>query len=311
MLLTAIDVGSNSIRMLTAELSAGRIYPVRYERVITRLAAGIDETGCLGQSAMKETLKALRCFSEIIKGYGAGYVKSVGTSALREAKNSEEFLNLIQSGTGIKTEVVSGQKEAELTAKGVLLSIETPVSLIADIGGGSTEWMICNRRKILKSGTVPVGVVKLLDRHVKSDPPLSDDVRCLEAEAEEVSETIKARVITHITSDTVMIGTAGTATTLASMELGLETYDPEKIHMHEISLGRLLEFSGILTSLPLKERAKIKGLEPERADLIIPGIVLTIKLMEALGFGSIFISAHGLLEGILLELSREVLRNVI
>jgi|Deesub1362A_J573_1020465.scaffolds.fasta_scaffold00027_12 exopolyphosphatase/guanosine-5'-triphosphate,3'-diphosphate pyrophosphatase len=310
MYLASVDVGSNTLRLLIGRASKEGFVPVRYERVITRLASGITETGVLGKAEMEKTLQVLKDFSEIIGRCGVRHVKAVGTSALREAKNSGEFLNRVLSETGINIEVISGQKEAELTAKGVLSSLpldkKQQMSLIVDIGGGSTEWILCREEEVLRRGTIPVGVVKLVDKYIKSDPPSKEEIQGLGVEAEGVAETVKKNVIAYTDSDMILIGTAGTATTLAAIDLELEDYSREKVHGHEISLDRLKELFFMLVSLSLKDRSNVKGLEPERADLIIPGILLTIKLIEALNGRNILISDHGLLEGALLTLSMEV-----
>jgi exopolyphosphatase/guanosine-5'-triphosphate,3'-diphosphate pyrophosphatase len=305
--LASVDVGSNSIRLLVGEVARGRVIRGTHDRAVTRLAGGLSGTGLLREAGMAETLRALGRFAELIKAGGARRARAVGTSALREAANAGEFLRQVLLETGLAVEVISGQREGELSARGVLSSIgDMPSSLVMDMGGGSTELMACAGRKVLKRMTAPVGVVKLFERHLVSDPPSGGELRSLDGDIERVVSGLKEKAWAFVKAGTVLIGTAGTATTLASMDLGLGRYEPERVHMHEIPLGRLHELAGMLGSLPLKERMRLRGLEPSRADLIIPGIRLTIKLMEGLGFRSILISDHGLLEGVLLELAEEV-----
>ncbi|MBI4823450.1 MAG: Ppx/GppA family phosphatase [Nitrospirae bacterium] len=307
--LASIDIGSNSIRLLVGEVGGGHILPMRYERIVTRLAQGIEDTGYLRQSNMKNSIEGLKGFLEIIKGHGVSHIKAVGTSALREAKNSGDFIDRLFNETVLKVEVISGKKEAGLTAKGVLSGIDTKrTALIIDIGGGSTEWSFYDGQRVLISGTLPTGVVKLLEKYIKEDPPSFRDMSCLKKKLNAVSEAIHKKVRNHIKSNTAFIETAGTATTLAGIDLGLKVYDRNKVHMHEIPVGRLISMASALGSLPIKERAKINGLEPERADLIIPGIHFTIKIMERFGFKEVIVSDCGLLEGTLLLLSMEVER---
>ncbi len=304
MLLSSIDVGSNTIRLLIGRVENRRIIRLRTGMVITRLAAGIGETGLLNPDNIEKSISVLKDFSGIISGYDISHIRAVGTSALREAKNSEEFIKTVFSETGIEIEVISGEKEADLTAKGVLFDLsKNSSSLIIDIGGGSTEWIFCQNSFPAAMGTIPAGVVKLFDNHIKSDPPSKDDILSLKKESDTVLSGLKTRMGHLINSRTVFIGTAGTITTLASIDIGLEVYDHEKIHRHNISLEKLYDISGRLISIPLSERKKMIGLEPERADLIIPGILFTINIMELFGFDNILVSDNGLLEGALIKLS--------
>jgi len=304
MLLSSIDVGSNTIRLLIGRVENRRIIRLRTGMVITRLAAGIGETGLLNADNMEKSVSVMKAFSDIISAYGISHIRAVGTSALREAKNSEEFMRRVLSETGINIEVISGEEEAELTAQGVMFDLpETDSSLIVDIGGGSAEWIFCRNSSPAEMGTIPTGVVKLFDNHIKSDPPSKDDILSLKKESDTVLSRLKTKMGHLINSRTVFIGTAGTITTLASIDIGLEVYDHEKIHRHNISLEKLYDISGRLISIPLSERKKMIGLEPERADLIIPGILFTINIMELFGFTNILVSDNGLLEGALIKLS--------
>ncbi|MDP2166769.1 MAG: hypothetical protein Q8J64_00365 [Thermodesulfovibrionales bacterium] len=307
--LSSIDIGSNSVRLLIGTVESGRINDIRHERIITRLASGLGASGLLGRPNMQKTLQALKGFLKITGQYGVRHIKAVGTSALREAKNSAEFVENVSAATGIKIEVISGRREAELTAKGVLRGCapgHNSLHLIIDIGGGSTEWIYSKGRKVIAAGTVPVGVVKLHEKHMRSDPPSTADISSLDRDLDGASAEIKENVGDLFGEGVVLIGTAGTATTLAAIDLSLAVYDRQKVHMHKMSLRRLRALSETLTGLPLEARAGVRGLEPGRADLIIPGIHFTIKLMEKLGIKGIVISDHGLLEGALLELSEEV-----
>lgn len=307
MLLSSIDVGSNTIRLFIGRVENRKIIRLRTGMVITRLAAGIGETGLLNADNMEKSVSVLKAFSDIISVYGISHIRAVGTSALREAKNSEEFMRRVLSETGINIEVISGEEEAELTAKGVLFDLEKrDASFIVDIGGGSTEWISCRNSSPTELGTIPTGVVRLSDNHIKSDPPSKADILSLKKESDTVLSGLKTQMGHLINSRTVFIGTAGTITTLASIDIGLEVYDHEKIHRHNISLKKLYDISGRLISIPLSERKKMIGLEPERADLIIPGILFTINIMELFGFDNILVSDNGLLEGALIKLSERV-----
>jgi len=304
MLLSSIDVGSNTIRLLIGRVEGGKVIRRKTEMVITRLSSGIAETGLLNPDNVEKSISVLKAFSDIILAYDISHIRAVGTSALREAKNSEEFRERVLAETGIDIEVISGEEEAELTARGVMFDMpEADSSLIIDIGGGSAEWIFCRNSSPLEIGTIPTGVVKLFDKYIKSDPPSKDDILSLKKESDTVLSGLKTQIGHLINSRTVFIGTAGTITTTAAIDIGLESYDHEKIHRHNISIEKLYDISERLISISLSERKKMIGLEPERADLIIPGILFTINIMELFGFTNILVSDDGLLEGVLIKLS--------
>ncbi|MCE5194572.1 MAG: Ppx/GppA family phosphatase [Nitrospiraceae bacterium] len=307
--LASIDIGSNTLRLLIGRIKDNTIIRERCEMKITRLASNISSTGILQDENIEKSLSVLKAFSLLISSYNVPHVKAVGTSALREAENSDEFRKRALSETGIQIEIVSGKEEAELTAKGVLFDIHENISsFILDIGGGSTEWILCKGNSAIKTGTVSIGVVKLLEKHLRSDPPSINNINLLKKELNDIAESIHSEIKNDIDDKTVFIGTAGTITTLAAIDLGLKKYDREKVHMHRISLRRMNEISDHLLSIPLSRRKKITGLEPERADLIIPGIVFTINIIQNFGFSEIIVSDNGLLEGALIKLSEEVYR---
>ncbi len=301
----AIDVGSNTIRMLIADVRDNVLHRIFSARRITRLAEGVRDSGILRRQNLEESVSVLKGFSSSSADYGAGRVSAVGTSALRDARNSQEFVDAVFRDTGIRIRTISGLEEAELTAEGILLGFggtDIPLFII-DIGGGSTEWIIHDPAVAGTSvcGTMPVGVINILERFVNADPVSADELRALNSEIGSHLERLHKEVMRSLPKNTVFVGTGGTVTTLACLDLGLKAYDPERIHMHRISLRRLEEIRDMLVSLPLSIRKEINGLEPGRADLIIPGILLTIKFMEFFGFCEITVSDYGLLEGLLRE----------
>jgi len=309
-LFASIDVGSNTFRLLIGNVEENKLSDVLYERRITRLGEGVDQTGRLQNKNIEASLKALRGFSSTISRHGIKCSRAVGTSALREASNSDAFIKRVFDETGISIEVISGKKEAELTLKGILFlfpdSLSTQHSLfIVDIGGGSTEWILCKDNLKIDTGGIPVGVIKLTRQFIKTDPVSDKDINELNRKIVSYLADIKPGIEKYVDDHTLFIGTAGTFTTIASIDLGLDTYSREKIHLHRLPLNRLQEMSKKLLALPLKERKKIRGLEPERADLIIPGLQFTINVMEFFGFDELIVSDYGLLEGVLLEINEK------
>lgn len=309
MLAAAIDVGSNTIRMLIGDIRDDILSRIHSDRAITRLAEGIRETGNLREENMKKSISVLKDFSHSINNYGVDRMAAAGTSAVREAKNSRLFTDRVFQETGIQIKIISGMKEAELTAKGSLLGFRETIepAMIIDIGGGSTEWIINGRaeHELFLSGSMPIGVVNFYEHFIKNDPPSPGEISSIIGEIDSQLLPLRSKIIGHSPQVFRLIGTGGTITTLASMDLGLEEYDPEMVHMHRIPFSRLHQLRDSLVSLPLNRRKEINGLEPERADLIIPGILLTIRFMELLSFREITVSDYGLLEGLLKEMNNE------
>jgi exopolyphosphatase/guanosine-5'-triphosphate,3'-diphosphate pyrophosphatase len=314
-LLAAIDVGSNTIRLLIGEVEDHRIKDVYSDRRITRLGNLVDETGRLQDENMRASLVVLKEFSSILAEFGVEHVRAAATSALREASNSASFVKDVLDNTGIQIEVIPGEREAELTLTGVLLSFPDSVpgrqgsSLIVDIGGGSTEWILYGD-DLLDMGSIPVGVIKLTRQFIKTDPVSRSDITNMDREIASLLQGLKFRFGHYIDRDTRFIGTAGTFTTIASVDLALDAYSRKKIHLHRISLEKLRAMSENLLSLPLEKRKKVKGLEPERADLIIPGLQFTIKVMDFFRFDELTVSDYGLLEGLLLQIKETIGKGI-
>ncbi|MGB9715303.1 MAG: exopolyphosphatase [Thermodesulfovibrionales bacterium] len=309
-ILAAIDVGSNTIRLLIGEVKENNIKDILYERRVTRLAEGVDISGKLMPENMDTSLSVMREFSSLIKEKGVVATKAIATSALREAKNADIFKEKVLSDTGISIDVISGKKEAELTLKGILLSFlgssyMSYPCLIFDIGGGSTEWILCKNLQPVGMGSIPVGVVKLYERFIKTDPVSESDISELEGEIISHIKKVYEEMKDYIDSDTSFIGTAGTFSTIASVDLRLKKYDREKVHLHRIPLSRLYDMKKKLFSLSVEERKNIDGLELGREDLIIPGLQFTINIMEFFKFRELIVSEYGLLEGLLLEIYQD------
>jgi exopolyphosphatase/guanosine-5'-triphosphate,3'-diphosphate pyrophosphatase len=307
MAIAAIDMGSNSIRLLIGHVVEGEVVPLMYERVATRLMGGMAYKRILQEGAMQATVDALNGFLDIMKGYGVRNIKAVGTGALREAENTGSFLDLVRKETGIDVNVISGIEEASFTAMAAISTIDRHLdSLVLDIGGGSTEMVCSSSGEIIDINTTPAGVVTLFEKHIHSDPPSAADMNSLKEECRTVALMANDRFGARIEPETVLIGTAGTATTLACIDMAIDISDWVKAHMHVIPLERLRKIADSLLCVPLGERALIKGLEPDRTDLIITGITLTIMIMEEMGFTEMLVSNYGLLEGALLGLAAEV-----
>ena len=309
MLSSAIDVGSNTLRLLIGDIRDNEIFRLHSGRAITRLAEGMLVSGVLGEENMNKSIAVLKTFAALMSRNGVTHWKAVGTSALREARNGGEFLERAFFDTGIQIEIISGLREAELTAKGICVGLDDAEgSLSIDIGGGSTEWVIpgsTGTPGTLECGSVCLGVVKLFERFILIDPPSHNEIIALTCGIDAELMPLKQKISGLFPSFKAFLGTGGTMTTLAALDLGLKEYDHKKVHLHVIPFERLSRLRKTLLSLPLAKREHLAGLERERADLIIPGIVLTIRFMELFGFRAVTVSDYGLLEGLLKEMNDE------
>ncbi|MDA8085822.1 MAG: hypothetical protein M0Z75_03905 [Nitrospiraceae bacterium] len=299
----AIDAGSNAVRMLVAALDEeGRLRRLRYERTTTRLAEGLlagARGGNLSPRSMERTIRALKLYRRQLSSYCISGMRAVGTSALREAANSAGFIGRVFRQTGIKLEVISHDEEARLSAKGVTGFLELPrkKTFILDIGGGSTEWMLAEGRSLLRSGSIPSGVVKLAG--VLKGKRRKEGYDALAGEIGAIVLKLKEEV-GPLPAGTPFVITGGTASTAACVDLGLARYEHEKVHGHEIGFERLLDMYRLLASLPIEKRRRVPGLEPDRADLIVPGLGLIIKIMGEYGLDRVIASDAGLPEGLIL-----------
>ena len=298
----AIDVGTNTVRLLVADADRAGTYHVAYgEQVITRLGERITETGVLSAAAMDRTIRVLVHYAGTAKELGAAAVIGVATSAAREATNRQAFLDRVRQEAGLDIQVISAETEATMTALGVAhaLGPDRTALLIVDIGGGSTEFIALDHGTIGGSVSLPIGVVKLTEAYLESDPPSP-------AQLDGASEFIRKRLqdvpesLRH-PPGAILAGTAGTPTTLAAIDLGLLQYDAKRVTGHRLSRRRIQELLERFCALPLARRRQIVGLEPARADVILSGTLLTREILDLFGFDEVTVSDGGLREGILLH----------
>jgi|SRR5208283_586757 len=305
----AIDIGANTLRLLIGCDNKGKLIRLSAARAVTRLGRDITKKGILNQDSIEKSIRSLVDFKASIEKYKAYNTIAVGTSALRDADNSREFIDAVKARTGISINIISGDKEAELTVLGILGNAITTPSMpafITDIGGGSTEWILCDSTStIAAKSSVQIGAVRLYEHFIHSDPPSPAEIKNIKnAVFESVTQSfLSSGISTGLNAGKIksFIATGGTPTTVAAIDMGLDTYDADSIHLHNISFNSLKAQLEHLLSLPLCERAIVKGLEPDRADIIIPGIIILLTLMEILKTDAITVSDYGLLEGILLN----------
>ena len=306
--IASLDVGSNTVRLLVAEpLSETEFRPLRVERIITRLGGNFSPGKGLDGEAMERTGKALRSFAEILKEEGAGRVVAVGTGVLREAPNGRAFLQRVERETGLRIRLLRGEEEAEMMLRGVWSALKDRESprLVTDVGGWSTEILWVEGGKPLHTASLALGAVALSEEFLTQDPPSLPELQRLNARVR--SEFLRLRA--EWESDgrrprdlhPQLVCTAGTATTLAAMDLALPVYDPGRINGHRIPLSRFRRTCQHLQSLPVRDRGEIVGLEKGREDLIVAGAAILLNLMEVFDRTALEVIDSGLLEGALLE----------
>jgi len=281
-----VDLGTNSTRLLVADVDDGRVEEIERRTEITRLGEGVDERRKLLPLPIARVRNVLAEYRRELDAQGAERVLAIGTSAVRDAENGEAFLGEVEWSYGFASRLLTGEEEAELTRRGVANGREVgDGTLVLDIGGGSTELITADSRKSLD-----IGSVRLTERFLLSDPPTRDE---LDACAGAVRKVLPA-----LGPDSA-IGVAGTITSLAALELG--RYDPEEVHGYRLSREGVEAQLERLASLPLAERRELPGLEPERAPVIVGGAVIVDEVLRRYGLDELDVSERDLLHGAALE----------
>lgn len=279
----AIDLGTNSTRLLVADVADGRVEEVRRELRITRLGEGVDERRQLLPTAIARVRNVLVDYRRLTTELGAERVLAVATSAVRDADNGEAFLGELEWSYGFSTRLLDGNEEALLTHRGVTAGRELAGrTLIVDVGGGSTELLVGDAGGVELHTSLQLGCVRLTER-------FGDDVEAAAAHVR--AQLPQLGGVAHA------IGVAGTVTTLAALDLGLAEYDPERIHGHRVSRAAVERELERLAALPLDERRAVRGLEPERAPVIVGGIVVVREVMRAYGLDELEASERDILHG--------------
>ena len=293
----AIDIGSNSLRFIVADVENGRIKDILHEeRYIVRLAEGLKKTNSLSKTAIDKTINALKVIKGYILNNGNFPAKFVATSAVREAENSSYFIDEAKK-IGVDIEIISPQQEAFYMFKGVSSAIDlnNKKALIFDIGGGSTEFIVAQNDEISFVESYDLGVVKFCDMFDFKDKTDSETIYSIK---NIVVEKIKDIPNSHFD---LLVATAGTATTIAAIDMKLLDYDYKKVNNYKISLESAKRIISDLCSMTVDERKNVIGLEPGRADLIVPGSIILETVMEYFHFQEIVISDFGLREGLVVS----------
>ena len=304
MRIAVVDIGTNSTRLLLADVAAdGSITELARRSEVTRLGVGVDSSGVLADEAMKRVFVALDDYSAMIEELGgADKRRAVLTSATRDAANGPEFTRQVAERYQLDARAIAGEQEAQLSFLGATSGRDPGDGeqiVVVDIGGGSTELIIGHGRTVGFHVSTQLGVVRQSERHIAHDPPTADELQQLGSEVDEVlTAAVRQDERAQVTT---IIAVAGTATSMAAIDLELEPYDAEAVHGYRVSLERCREIATRMASMPEAERRQVAGLHPDRAPTILAGTQILVRVIEAFGLDEVEVSEHDILYGVALD----------
>ena len=305
MRVAVVDIGTNSTRLLIADVDGSAIEERARESAVTRLGEGLEPTGRLGEEPRRRVFATLERYAAQIRDQRCEASAAVMTSAVRDAANGAEFAAAVRERFGLEARTLSGEEEAAFTFAGATAARppgEPAELVVIDIGGGSTELVCGADGRIDFFTSTQIGVVRHTERHLYTDPPSEEELAALAAD---VDAGIRAAVPAEVRKRTeAAVAVAGTATSAAAIDLALERYDTRAVEGHPLSHARLEELLARLAALPLAERREVVGLEPDRAPTIVAGIVVLIRALDAFALGHVEISDRDILWGVALDLAR-------
>lgn len=296
----AIDCGTNSIRLLVADVDPGRgaAKDVVREMTVVRLGEGVDATGAFSAAALERTFIACRAYADVLRSVGSPPLRFVATSASRDVANRNEFVAGVEQALGVTPEVISGHDEGELSFRGATTGLPADAVgpfLVVDIGGGSTEFVL--------GGTCPthrtsenVGCVRMTERHMGSDPPTASQVASSRADID--AAIAAAGRVVPLAEAATLIGLAGSVTTVAALALELPAYDADVIHHSRISATAVRHVSDMLLAMPREQRAALPVMHPGRVDVIAAGALVLRCIVDATGVADVLVSEHDILDGV-------------
>jgi exopolyphosphatase/guanosine-5'-triphosphate,3'-diphosphate pyrophosphatase len=303
----AIDCGTNSIRLLVADVdpATGALTDIDRRMEIVRLGQGVDATGRLAPGALARTLAMVRGYGEIITAARAVAVRMVATSATRDAANAAEFVTGVRDILGIEPEVLTGDEEARLSFTGATAELAGQAGapyLVADIGGGSTEFVLGERLAVTAAISVDIGCVRMTERHLHGDPPDPRQVAAATADIDAALDLVAGKV--PAAAARTLVGLAGSVTTVAALALGLDSYDPVRIHHSRISAADVHRQAVRLLGRTRESRAALPVMHPGRVDVIGAGALILDRIVQRFSFPDVLASEHDILDGIAWSLAR-------
>ncbi|MEU9396214.1 Ppx/GppA phosphatase family protein [Streptomyces sp. NPDC048324] len=303
----AVDCGTNSIRLLVADVNPGTGELLELDRrmTIVRLGQDVDRTGRLAPEALERTFAACREYAEVIRDLGAEKVRFVATSASRDASNRDDFVRGVVDILGVEPEVISGEQEAEFSFTGATNELKgrddlARPYLVVDIGGGSTEFVVGDDH-VRAARSVDVGCVRMTERHLVvdgavSDPPSAEQIAAMRADIERALDLAEETV--PLGEARTLVGLAGSVTTVSAIAQELPAYDSARIHHSRVSRERVREITERLLRSTHAERAAVPSMHPGRVDVIAAGALVLLSIMERTGAEEVVVSEHDILDGI-------------
>jgi exopolyphosphatase/guanosine-5'-triphosphate,3'-diphosphate pyrophosphatase len=304
MRVAVIDIGTNSTRLLVADVEGSKVSELTRRSTVTRLGRGVDTSGQLSSEAIEDVCGTVAGYIAIYEPLEPDVVTSIATSAVRDAENSGAFLAELRERFALHTRLLEGSEEAKLTYLGACAGRPAvDGTLVIDIGGGSTELVLGSASQVVFYPSLQAGTVRHTERYLRVDPP---SARELEALADDVRRQIFDELANaDFFSAHEGIAVAGTPTSLAAIEQELDPYDPELVHGYKLSLDSVQRMLAMLSSKTLEERLEVPGLHPGRAPTIVAGVVILIQVMRAFGLEQVEVSEHDILHGAALEAARD------
>jgi exopolyphosphatase / guanosine-5'-triphosphate,3'-diphosphate pyrophosphatase len=316
----AVDCGTNSLRLLVADVDRGRgqVTDVARRMEIVRLGQGVDRTGRLAPEALARTTGVLRDYAAVIAASGARAVRMVATSATRDATNANEFTQRVTEVLGVAPEVLTGREEAMLSFTGAtaeLAALDGSPFLVTDIGGGSTEFVLGQaatvgggqatglRGPAPQAISVNIGCVRMTERHLHGDPPTREEIAAATADIDAALDAVSQAV--PVRQARTLIGLAGSVTTVAAIAMGLPAYDADRIHHARVSAADVHDVTRSLLAQTRAARAAIGVMHPGRVDVIGGGALVLDRIMERFGFSEVLVSEHDILDGIAWSLASD------
>lgn len=298
----AIDCGTNSIRLLIADVTDGHLLDITRTMRVVRLGEGVDVSGRLSQAAMERTWDAVGDYAGQIAAAGADRVRMVATSASRDAQNADVFVAGVVERLGQAPEVISGAEEAALSFAGARSVLDIPgTALVVDIGGGSTEFVVGDS-EVRAALSVDIGCVRMTERHLRDDPPTPEQIAAATTDIDEAIE--RARAATGFHSAAHFIGLAGSVTTVAALAMDLPEYDSARIHGSRIPAAHVHLVTQDMLHATRARRAAEPVMHPGRVDVIGGGALVLDRIMRAGAFDQVIVSEHDILDGIVLSLAQ-------
>jgi exopolyphosphatase/guanosine-5'-triphosphate,3'-diphosphate pyrophosphatase len=295
-----IDVGTNSVKLLVADVTGGEVRPVHEESRQTRLGKGFYETHRLQPEPIARTAEAVWEFAEVARDKGADAIRVIATSAARDAVNPADLTQSIARATGLPTEIISGDREAEWAFQGVATDAELAKHplLLLDVGGGSTEFILGRGREKTFARSFPLGTVRLLEKFPHGDPPAdAERIACRDWVKQFLNREVRPLLEPALQKENGairLVGTGGTTSLLARIEHKLDRFDRDKIERTVLSRAQVEARAQELWRLPLEERKEVPGLPKTRADVILTGVLIYAAVMEAFAFPELHVSTRGL-----------------